>query len=173
MPDEITYRRLAEADLPLTTEWLNRPHLRRFYQPDPISLAEVAAKYGPRIRGEEPIHSSVAMLDGAPFAFLQCYRNVDWPDHKATTAVDHGVSIDLFIGEPDMIGRGLGQRMLRQYVEQVALAEHPAERLCWIGHELENVAARKCSVAAGFDPVREHIEDGKRCILLVCQAHVV
>jgi aminoglycoside 6'-N-acetyltransferase len=68
----ISYRALAEADLPLMADWLNRPHLRRFFQTTPISLAEVEAKYGPRIRGEVPTCCSIALLDGAPFGYLQC-----------------------------------------------------------------------------------------------------
>lgn len=164
---EIAYRPLVEADLPLMTEWLNRAHLRRFYQYEPITAAEVAAKYGPRIRGEVATHSWLALLDGAPFGYLQCYRVVDWSDWRATIGVDEGVSIDLFIGEADLIGRGLGRRMLRGYVEQVAFPLHPAERLCWIAHELGNLAARKCSAAAGFLPVCEFDEEGRPSILMV------
>ena len=115
---EITYRPLTEADLPLMTAWLNRPHLRAFYQRQPISAAAVAAKYGPRIRGEVPTHSWLAVRGERPFGYLQCYRVADWADWQATIGVEHGVSIDLFIGEPELIGRGAGRRMLRGYVDQ-------------------------------------------------------
>jgi aminoglycoside 6'-N-acetyltransferase len=169
MTERIAYRPLAEADLPLMADWLNRPHLRAFYQREPILLAGVAAKYGPRIRHEVPTQSWLAVLGGKPFGYLQCYRVADWADCQATFGVDHGVSIDLFIGEPDLIGQGVGRRMLSGYVEHVAFPQHPKERLCWIGHELENVAARRCSAAAGFVPVREYVEDGNRCILMVRQ----
>jgi len=170
MTDPIAYRPLAEADLPLMADWLNRPHLRAFYQRAPISLAAVAAKYGPRIRREVPTQSWLAVLAETPFGYLQCYRLADWPDWRATVGVDHGVSIDLFIGEPSLIGRGIGRRMLSGYVEQVAFPQHPEERLCWIGHELENVPARRCSAAAGFVPVREYVEDGNQSVLMVRQA---
>ena len=170
MTERIAYRPLAENDLALMADWLNRPHLRAFYQREPITSAAVAAKYGPRIRREVPTHSSLAVLDGRPFGYLQCYRVADWADWRATIGVDHGVSIDLFIGEPGLIGQGFGRRMLSGYVEQVAFPRHPEERLCWIGHDLENDAARRCSAAAGFVPVREYIEDANRCILMVRQA---
>jgi len=169
MTGQIAYRPLAEADLPLMADWLNRPHLRAFYQREPISLAAVAAKYGPRIRREVPTHSWLAILAGAPFGYLQCYRVADWADWRGTIGVDHGVSIDLFIGEAALIGHGVGRRMLAGYVDQVAFPQHPDERLCWIGHELENAAARGCSAAAGFVPVREYVEDGARCVLMVRQ----
>lgn len=71
-----------------------------------------------------------------------------------------------------MIGLGVGRRMLRHFVDQIAFPGHPEERLCWIGHELENVAAWRCSEAAGFSPVREYVEDDNRCVLTVRQATI-
>ncbi|HEX3919145.1 MAG TPA: GNAT family N-acetyltransferase [Caulobacteraceae bacterium] len=170
MTEAITFRPLTEADLPLMTDWLNRDHLRAFYQREAISVADVAAKYGPRIRGEAPTRSSLALLGGAPFGYLQCYRIADWADWQTTIGVEHGISIDLFIGEAELIGRGTGRQMLGGYVEQVAFPTYPSERLCWIAHELENLPARRCSAAAGFAPVREFVEDGHPSILMVRQA---
>ncbi len=166
MAQAITFRSLSEDDLPRLTEWLNRPHLRRFYQPTAITDEAVAAKYQPRIRGEAPTHSHLALLGVEPFGYLQCYRNVDWPDWEAVIGPAGGVSIDLFIAEPTMLGRGLGRAMLRGYVEQVALPMHPQEQWCWIGHAAENHAARACSEAAGFTDVRDYVEDAVRCVLL-------
>lgn len=170
MGREISYRPLIEADLPLMTDWLNRVHLRAYFQREPISAAEVATKYGPRIRGEAPAHCSLALLDDRPFGFLQCYRVVDWPDWAEAISAEHGLSVDLCIGEPELIGQGLGRRMLAGYVEQVAFARYPQERLCWIVHVLENTAARNCSAAAGFSPVRTFIDEGRPSILMVRQA---
>ena len=166
---EITYRPLADDDLPLMATWLNRSHLRPFFQRTPISTEEVVAKYGSYIRRDEPTYASLALLGGAPFGYLQCYRVADWPEFQATIAVDEGVSVDLFIGEGELIGKGVGRRMLAGYVDRVALPLHPGERTCWIGHELENIGARKCSTAAGFTPVREYDEEGRRYILMVRQ----
>lgn len=170
MVERIDYRPLEEADLPLMADWLNRPHVRAFYQAEPIALAQVAAKYGPRIRREVPAQSWLAAMGGAPFGYLQSYRVADWPAFQATVGVNHGVSVDLFIGEEGLLGRGVGRRMLSGFVDQAAFAQYPDERLCWIGHEAENLAARRCSAAAGFAPVRGYVEDGKACILMVRQA---
>jgi aminoglycoside 6'-N-acetyltransferase len=170
MGGEISYRPLADEDLPLMTGWLNRPHVRAFFQREPISTDEVVAKYGPYIRGEVPSHSSLALLDGTPFGYLQCYRVADWPDFHATIAVDDGISVDLFIGEVGLVGKGIGRRMLAGYVDRVAHPRHPGEKVCWIGHELENMAARRCSAGAGFTEVREYEEEGRRYILMVRQA---
>jgi aminoglycoside 6'-N-acetyltransferase len=165
--EALTFSALAEDDLPRLARWLNAPHLRRFFQPEPTTLEEVSAKYGPRIRGEVRTHCSLAMLDGAPFGYLQCYRIADWPDWQAVVETSEGISIDLFIADPELIGRGLGRRMLAGYVESVAFPLYPDERLCWIGHEVENVAALACSEACGFVAVRRYVEEGKPYVLLV------
>lgn len=67
MTGQIAYRPLAEADLPLMADWLNRPHLRAFYQREPISPAAVAAKYGPADQAGGP-HAELARAPGwGPF----------------------------------------------------------------------------------------------------------
>ena len=96
----VVFRPVSEVDFPLMTGWLAQPHVRAFYQKDPITLDEVAAKYGPRVRGEAPTHCHLALSQGRPFGYLQCYRNLDWPDWAAEIDVDGGLSIDLFIGDP-------------------------------------------------------------------------
>ncbi|MHB8529996.1 MAG: GNAT family N-acetyltransferase [Caulobacteraceae bacterium] len=161
----INFRPLAHDDLPRLAEWLNRAHLRRFFQPEPTTKDEVAAKYGPCIRGESPTNCHLALRDGEAFAYLQCYRNADWPDRREV-GIHGGISIDLFIADPALTGRGLGHRMLACYVEDVAFPLHPDERLCFIGHEVENTAARACSAAAGFRFVRTYVEGGKPFVLL-------
>jgi hypothetical protein len=67
-PQGISFRPLAVADFPVLTRWLAEPHVRRFYQKQPITLAEVAAEYGTAVRGEEPSICHLALRDGAPFA---------------------------------------------------------------------------------------------------------
>lgn len=155
------------GDLARLAEWLNRPHLRRFYQVEPTTPEAVATKYGAYVRGDAPTRSHLALLDGTPFAYLQCYRIADWPDWQAVVETAEGISIDLFIADPDLIGRGLGRRMLARYVEAVAFPLYPDERLCWIGHQLTNLAARGCSEASGFVPARQYVEDGRPYVLLV------
>ena len=164
---EIAFRDLDLGDLARLADWLNRPHLRRFYQFAPTTPEAVAAKYGAYIRGAAPTHSHLALLDGAPFAYLQCYRIADWPDWQAVVQTTEGISIDLFIAEPELIGRGLGRQMLARYLDAVAFPLYPDERLCWIGHQLPNLAALACSEACGFAAERQCIEDGKPYVLLV------
>jgi aminoglycoside 6'-N-acetyltransferase len=164
---EITFRRLAQSDLPMLTDWLAEPHVRRFYQKTAVSLEDVAIEYAPVIRGEEPSSSHLAFCDGEPFAYLQCYRNADYPDWARLIDVADGISIDLFIGNPGYLRRGMGRTALRAYVQQVAFPLYAREQRAYIGHDLTNTAALRCSEAAGFRPLRPFVEDGVEMLLLV------
>ena len=167
MSGAIGFRPVTEADLPLLHDWLNRPHLRRFYQKRPISLEEVTAEYMPAIRGEEPGRLHLALLGDRPFGYLQCYRNLDYPDYARELGLDDGASIDFYIGEPDRLGRGLGKRMERSYVLDVVFPLYPHESNCYVCHEAANLAALACSQAAGFRPLRDVTEAGQASRLLV------
>jgi aminoglycoside 6'-N-acetyltransferase len=151
---------LANGDLVLLHGWLNRPHLRRFYQKRPIDLDEVRAEWGPVIRGEEPSLSHLALLDGRPFGYAQCFRLMDWPDYAAEIGVSDGVSTDYFIGEPELIGRGLGRAMLSAYLRDVVFPTFPEETRCVVCHEQENAASHGVLKSVGFRWERDLFESG-------------
>lgn len=153
----------------MLARWLAEPHVRRFYQKTPVTPAEVAAEYGPAVRGEEPTLCHIALHAGAPFAYLQCYRNADYPEWAAVIGVEEGVSIDLYIGDPAFLHRGLGRAALAGYLREIAFARYPGERRAYIGHEPANVSALRCSEAAGFRRLRTFLEDGIETILLAAE----
>ncbi|MGN8023058.1 GNAT family N-acetyltransferase [Phyllobacterium sp. 22229] len=159
----ITFRPASLSYLPLMAKWLMMPHMRDSYQPDPISPGEVAEEYGPLFSGETPDICHIAYYGELPFGYLQSYRNADYEDELP--ALDHGISVDLFIGEPDYIGRGLGSLMLREYLAQVAFPHFSDERFAYITHEAGDLDAIRASEAAGFRPVDEFEEDGDSVIL--------
>jgi aminoglycoside 6'-N-acetyltransferase len=163
---EIAFRRLEEADFPLLAAWLAEPHVRRFYQKKPITLEEVAREYESPVRGREPTICSLAEIGGAPFAYLQCYRNTDYPEWADLIGAADGISVDLFIGDPACLHRGLGQAALSEYLGQVAFAAYPDERCAYIAHEGGNAAALRCSEAVGFRRLRMFDEDGVETVLL-------
>jgi aminoglycoside 6'-N-acetyltransferase len=111
-PHEITFRPVEERDFPLLTDWLAEPHVRGFYQKTSVSLEEVASEYGPWVRGEEPSICHLAISAGNPFAYLQCYRNADYPEWMDMIGVDGGISVDLYIGESTYLRKGLGRASL-------------------------------------------------------------
>ena len=163
----ISFRPLAETDFPLLAAWLAQTNVRAFYQKTPVTLADIAAEYGPVVRGEEPALAHLAFSEDTPFAYLQCYRNLAYPEWAALIGADEGVSVDLFIGDPRFLRRGFGRTALREYLHTVTFPNYPGERLACIAHEPANAAALRCSRAVGFRPVRTFVENGVNMTLLV------
>jgi aminoglycoside 6'-N-acetyltransferase len=166
----ITFRAVDMSDMPRLTAWLMEPHVRKFYQPAPNTLAEVAAEYAPMIGNDTPTICHLAVSAGMPFAYVQSYRNLDYPEWAEVIGVRDGISVDLFIGEPTFLHRGFGRAMLRAYLNQVALAHFAAETRAYIAHAMANAPALRCSQAAGFRPLREFMECGVPTLLLVREA---
>jgi len=165
----ISFRALSEVDLGQLYVWLNKDHLRRNVQPEPISLSEIHAKYLPRLALDHPVNGHMVCLDGQAIGYMQCYRVSTQADFARDIEEAQGVGLDLFIGEAQHIGQGIGKQMLRDYVTEIVPALFPDERTCFIAHEVTNEAAIHCSLAAGFTYTRDILENGKPSKLLTKQ----
>src|ERR1039457_6418339 len=114
------------------------------------SLEQVRAKYVPRISGAEPSRSYIVEVDDAPTAFIQCYRICDWPDYAIIgEQAANAAGIDLFIAERERAHRGLGPRIIREFLHRVVFRE-PNLDSCVIGPAQNNRAAIRAYEKAGF-----------------------
>lgn len=163
---EVSFRPLGQSDLPMLCAWLAEPHVRRFYQKTPVSLEDVTEEYGPMIRGEDPTLAHLAVLEDAPYAYIQAYRNADNPVWAEITGAEDGISLDLFIGDPAYLHRGLGRAALDVYLRRVALPHYAGETRAYMAHEPDNVSALACSAAVGFQPERSFLEYGVEMTLM-------
>ncbi|GAB2670333.1 GNAT family N-acetyltransferase [Saccharopolyspora gloriosae] len=117
----ISWRTLTEQDFPLLGSWLAQPHVARWWHHE-SSAAAVARDFGAAARGEEPSDDLLVFLDGRPVGLLQRSRYGDYPEHAAELAPiievpAEAVCLDYFIGDPRLIGAGLGTRVIRSIVE--------------------------------------------------------
>ena len=123
MSRPFTFRPLREADLELVRRWLLRPHVKRWYDDVPAATYpdDTISEYRTAIRGEDPTDLYVISLDGRRIGALQSYRIDDHPEYAAQVALGRpAIGIDLFIGEPELIGRGHGPALIRAFLHDVA-----------------------------------------------------
>jgi aminoglycoside 6'-N-acetyltransferase len=154
----ITWRPLAEPDFPLLREWLERPHVARWWNHE-TSPEAVARDFGPASRGEEPCEDLLVFLDGRPLGLVQRVRLADYPDYLAEIApvipVPEGaVSLDYLIGDPDRVGQGLGPAMIRSVVERT-WADIPSATCVLIPVSAANRPSWRALEKAGFRRVAE------------------
>ena len=165
-PRDIDFRPLTEGDFPALTTWLAEPHVRKYYQKASVTLKDVALEYGSCVWGKEPTICHLAVSGGTPFAYLQCYRNADYPEWADIIGASDGISVDLYIGEPAFLGLGFGQAALSGFLRRVAFPNFRAESRAYITHEPGNTAALQCSMAVGFRRLRTFSENSVETILL-------
>jgi RimJ/RimL family protein N-acetyltransferase len=145
----IAFRSLQEEDLRLMHEWLARPHVRRWWDKHE-TYEDVAEHYLPSIEGRRPVDLYLILLDGRPVGFIQAYLVADHPEFAALVGLGAGVAgVDLFIGEVELTGKGLGSEVLRAFVGDIVFAE-AATTACIADPDVRNAASIRAFEKAGF-----------------------
>jgi aminoglycoside 6'-N-acetyltransferase len=144
--------------------WLLRPHVRRWYDdvPGAVYPDDTIRDYRTAIRGEDPTDLYVIALDGRPIGAIQSYLIDDQPEYAAMVALGRpALGIDLFVGEPELIGRGHGPALIRAFLRDVAFPRYRVE-LCVIGPTRSNAAAIRAYEKAGFRFLKTYLEADSR-----------
>jgi aminoglycoside 6'-N-acetyltransferase len=169
--DGLTVRRMRDVadDYELMVRWRNRPHVRHWWDPDlpPLTLASARDEYRPDTRPDSDSTACIVELHGRPIGFMQFYRWASYADEANEVGIpfdDRTWGVDVFIGEPAEVGRGLGTRMVDLLCEHLE-AERAASSIA-LTTELTNAAAIRCYEKAGFKKVAEVLDtdtrDGER-----------
>lgn len=147
--EQIRFRALDFAGLPLMHRWLNRDFVARWWPGWP-SFEQVREKYAPCINGTEPSRGYIIEIGATPIGYVQCYLIGDWPDYaKYVAENENAAGMDVFIGEPEYARRGLGPLILRAFMREVVFPTTGAVN-CIIGPAVNNRAAIRAYEKAGF-----------------------
>jgi RimJ/RimL family protein N-acetyltransferase len=124
----IGFRPLTLTDLPSMHRWLNMPHVRETYGLGRLpSPSDVAEEYGSMVGGQGGTFPYVIHLGGRDIGYLQTYRIAEHPAYAREIGVDdESAGLDLFLGEPDCVGRGIGPLVIDRFVREVIFATTPA-----------------------------------------------
>ena len=147
---DLAFRSLVHDDLLLLYNWLARPAVARWYAPAPRSFAEIAAKYAPRTEPGDPVKAFIVQVDGRDAGYAQGYFLSAFPDYAQRCAAGSGdFGIDCFLGEPFLIGRGIGAEAIRRFAHDIGFARYGADA-CVAGVPEGNAAALAAFRRAGF-----------------------
>ena len=137
--------------------------MRRWYDdvPGEVYPDDSLADDRAAIAGDDPTDLYLIRLDGRPIGQLQCYRIDDHPEYAALLSLDRpAIGIDLFIGEPDLVGRGHGPALIRAFLRE-AFPRYGVD-LCVIGPSRSNHAAIRAYEKAGFRFLKTYLESDTR-----------
>lgn len=92
--------------------------MRRWWR-DTDTLEQTAAYYSLPLRGEEPTDHYVIVVDGRDVGMIQTYLAADYPEWGAFVDDPERVAgTDVLIGEEDLVGHGLGPRIIESFVRE-------------------------------------------------------
>ena len=153
----IGFRPLEEADLPQVEAWLRTEHVAEWWR-DPLEIA--VEKRQAALEGRRDVEHYVILEDERPVGMIQTYRVGDHPEWRELIDVEpEAAGVDLFVGEPDAVGRGLGPEILREFARTIVFSR-PDTTAAVATVEESNRRSWRAFEKAGFHHVRDVEEDG-------------
>jgi len=131
-------------------DWLHRPHVARWWG-DPQLALENSLRCSPE-------NHAVIVADGAPVGYL-CWQTPPQSELEAAGLTDLPedlVDIDVLIGEPESIGRGVGPRSLGSLLARLRV--DPVVTVAGVGTSVSNESAIRAFEKAGFRLFREFLD---------------
>lgn len=149
----VGFRRMVEADLDSVVRWRREPHIERWWGTSP-ARDEVVAHYQPRLGepdGAERVRMFVVEVDGRPVGFVQDYRVGDDDDYAVKTGRPDAVGFDYLLGEPGLVGRGIGTRVIWEFCRDVIRRDYPDATAAIASPSHRNAASLRALAKCGFE----------------------
>lgn len=156
------------AFVPLTADhfetiayWINLPHIAPWWGENKSwTVQDIAQKYGSYTTGykligdgQKPIYSYIIQCAKRPIGYIQYYRAQDFPREGYHLNVKGNLAaLDLYIGDPHYIGRGLGAHVIDKFL---SLHIWPQFEFCLLDPQAHNMQAIRAYQKAGFKIVQE------------------
>lgn len=143
--DLLKIRVFEDNDIILMKTWLNKEHVRKWYEDPNDWLTEI---YG-RFDKFSFVNHFIALYDNKPIGFCQYYTCADANETwYGDIPLVESYSIDYLIGEENYLGKGLGKAIIDLLVKEV-FSLNEAQRIIVLP-EIENTASCKSLLANGF-----------------------
>jgi len=148
------FRPLTEDDFDLLAGWLERDHIQLWWR-DPSAPSTVAEKYGPRVKGEAKTEVFVVRYRNTDVGIIQRYRIADHPEWLADLAGtgfdgSRAAGIDYLLGDPAVIGRGVGSEMIRTFTDKLFVDFDDISSIA-VTPQTANVASCRVLEKAGYE----------------------
>lgn len=118
----LEFRPLDNHDVPLVETWLNKEHVKRWYEIPRLGVSINDWMYEINERNGEFhwLNHLIVLYDGRPIGLCQYYKCEDSMDEDFGALPRTGsYGIDYLIGEEAYIGKGLGKEMIALLVDKI------------------------------------------------------
>lgn len=152
-PDDLAsvdIRPLVREDFACIVAWQSMPHVKRWWNDEVRSVRDIEQHYGAALDGSERMRLWVVAVNGRPCGFLQDYRIGDHPEFALLTAKPDAIGVDYLIGDPNLVGRGAGTRILWQFLTEHVAPGHPGADTFFAAPDHRNIASLRMLAKVGF-----------------------
>jgi RimJ/RimL family protein N-acetyltransferase len=116
------FRPMLAGDLPMVGRWLEMPHIRDWWGEAETELGYIRDM----IEGRDTTRPFIFSVDAKPVGYIQYWfigdhQNATWiPDNPWLCELpSDAVGVDLSIGDPGKLSRGIGSEVLRAFAERL------------------------------------------------------
>lgn len=145
----LSVRPMMPGDLADVTRWVNEPHVARWWD-EHRTAEQVAAHYGPPLRGEEATRLWIWEVNGRSIGFGQDYRIRDHPEWALLCSRPEAIGFDYAIGEPAFVQRGIGTGLLWVFLRDIVWPAYPGTPEFFAAPDHRNVASLRVLEKLGF-----------------------
>lgn len=153
---DVTFLPLDSSYFTLILKWLKAPHVEKFWHNDKVTIDSVKEKYGHYAKGykqagdiNKPISAYIICLSGQKIGYIQFYNAYDFPRNvELLNLPDSLGALDIFIGEEEYIGKGIGSEVIRIFTNNYVLTKY---KFAFVDPEYNNEIAVKAFENAGFE----------------------
>ena len=149
-------RLLEDDDISLVKTWLNKEHVKRWYEiPDMgITIEDWIEEIKQRNHKFHWITYQIAMWKKCPIGLCQYYKCRDSKEENfGVLPLANTYGIDYFIGEESFLGKGLGKQMVNRLVDMIF--DFPDALRVTADIDIHNIASSKTLFACGFRLVEQ------------------
>lgn len=159
--EKIYFASLQDTYFPLMLSWLRMPHVKEWWSEDiEWNLDLVKSKYSTYLNGyklvngqQKAIYPYIIKFGERAIGYIQLYNVQDF--HNLSELKDLPANlpaIDMYIGEPDFLNKGIGSRALRMFINQ------EASRLgkeVFVAADEHNIPAIRMYLKSGFEQIKK------------------
>lgn len=139
------FKALAKEHFHILFQWLQNPHVRAWWDSE-NNWEDFELRHLKMI--EDPlIFPHIVYRNRIPVGYINYWFVEEDPEFKSIFPADT-VGTDQFIGEPDLIGKGIGSEFIRQFTNDLLLK--PGIGLVITDPDSQNLAAIRAYEKAGF-----------------------
>lgn len=167
----ITFTPLTEPHFPLLLKWLQRPHVKAWWDNNiQWTSALVYEKYITYTKNyklengiAKPIYAYIVCTDNVSIGYIQIYNAYDFVRSEALENLPAQLgALDIFIGEEHYLKQGLGSKIITQFLKEYS----NSYTHIFVDPQKNNTAAIRTYEKLGFKKIKECLDTSELWLLL-------